>query len=290
MPQKCSICSHSKRLEMEREYASGQPVLKIARNYGVDQNSLYNHCNHHLSRQLVQAFEKKSALEATEIIGGVEELLGRTRKILDTVEKKKRYGTALNAIKEMRGSYELLSKIAYALHQARTAELELEQSKQSAEHQEELNQVQESLQVLDEDELIVYEKLCRKIRTGNKKIKALPKEYRNTTLKMEMDEESGNWQIEEDEPEAVSTFKRTKHPISKPNSEPEPSPQEIEDLTSPESDHSEQEQEKEEPEERKLLGYTESGYAIYPDPPEDSPYWDKARRELVDGVRRYNKR
>ncbi|MEX0680623.1 MAG: hypothetical protein WD097_04510 [Balneolales bacterium] len=242
--------------------------------------------NNHLSRQLVQAYQQKSVVEGSQILEGIEDLLSRTRKIMDKADKKGKDFLALNAIKEARGSYELLSKIAYALHQSRLAELELEQTKQGSNEQQDQIDAQESLQVLDEDELAVFEKLTRKIRTQNTSIKCLPKEYRNTTLRMELDDDSGNWQIQEDEPEP--TFRRTKVK-RKQQREPEPSPVAYQEKQEPEPE-TDQEDEPKQDDEQEILGYTESGYIIRKPYPEDHPHWNKKRRELLWGISQHNKR
>lgn len=182
MPRKSSIVMHPKKLEMEREYMEGQPVSEIARKYGVSADALYHHTEHNLSRQLVQAYQQKELNESMDILGGIEDLLKKTRRILDHAEKDKKHRLALSAIKEARGSYELLSKIAYALHQARLAEIELERLQQATNHDDTEEQVAEAIKILSFDELKVLERLTRKIRTQNPKFNALPKVYRNLDL------------------------------------------------------------------------------------------------------------
>ena len=218
MPQKCSICKHSNKLEMEREYMRGQPVLQIANSYDVSQSSLQNHLNHHLSRQLVQAYDQKRLSESENIIGEVEELLRRTKRILTEAEDEGKYNLALSAIREARGSYELLSKIAYALHQARTQELELEQARQAQDKSTTDQQSRELLQVLDEDELKIYERLTRKIRTQNPDLKALPNKNRPLPDIDAYLTNDGEFEIVD---RARPERKRTSQPDPEPDSEPE---------------------------------------------------------------------
>ncbi len=163
---------------MERDYMSGQPKSGIASRYHVPVHSVDYHMEHHLSRQLVKAYEMKESMEGLNIIQGVEELLGRTRSILDKAEHKKNYRLSLDAIREMRGNYELLARIAHALHSAKLAELEMESLKQSQVKQSLQEQAGDMLQVLDDDELKVWERLSRKLRTQNADLKALPLKYR----------------------------------------------------------------------------------------------------------------
>lgn len=222
MPQKCSICKSPNKLEMERAYMQGQPKSEIAKTYSVPYHSLDAHLNNHLSRQLVQAYEKKQLSESENIIGEVEELLRRTKRILTEAEQDGKYSLALSAIREARGSYELLSKIAYALHQARTQELELEQARQEYNKSTTDQQSRELLQVLDEDELKIYERLTRKIRTQNPDLKALPNKNRPLPDIDAYLTNDGNWEIQ-DRPQPER--KRTSQPDSDQETEAEVEPE-----------------------------------------------------------------
>lgn len=159
----CVICCKPERLQIDREIVQGANYASLAKKHGVSYNSMYNHACNHLSRQMVQAARQKDLMASMDIIGDVEDLIQRTKRILDEVEAKKRHGTALQAIRELRGHYELLSKIAFALHQARLAELE--QSQLNAEFDEEQAQqaAMKRLRVLSLDELKLYHALTDKL-------------------------------------------------------------------------------------------------------------------------------
>lgn len=129
MSRNCTICIHMNRLQIDRALAQGQSIPKISKEFNVAEHSLRNHRDNHLSRQLLQAMSKKEVMEGMNILNDIEDLITRTKNILDMAEDKKRYGLALGAIREVRGSYELLSKIAFTMHQARLSELEAEKLK-----------------------------------------------------------------------------------------------------------------------------------------------------------------
>jgi hypothetical protein len=181
MPQKCQICMSPNKLDMERAYMAGQPVLKIAQTYNVSASSLDNHVKNHLSRQLVQAYQQKEISESMDILGGIDDLLKKTRKILTQAEEQKKHGLALSAIREARGSYELLSKIAYAMHQAKIAELEAEQMKASHDSLDGQEDLAKRLKVLTSDELKVLGRIQYKVSSGKKDFQALPVKYRDDT-------------------------------------------------------------------------------------------------------------
>jgi hypothetical protein len=91
----------------------------------------------------------------------------RTKNILDVAEDTKKYDLALNAIREARSGYELLSKIAFALHQARASELELEQLKTGNVDAEDYS---EAIKIFSTDELKLFQGLITKLETQNKAI------------------------------------------------------------------------------------------------------------------------
>ena len=215
---------------------SGRSKNEIAKNYSVPYYSVDNHMENHLSRQLVQAYDQKRLSESENIIGEVEELLRRTKRILTEAEQDGKYSLALSAIREARGSYELLSKIAYALHQARTQELELERERQAQDKSTTDQQSRELLQVLDQDELKIYERLTRKIRTQNPDLKALPNKNRPLPDIDAFVTNDGDWEIQdkpqpeqeteaevepesEVEPETVPSLRSTE--IGSPSTDPE---------------------------------------------------------------------
>jgi hypothetical protein len=173
MGMSCVICNHSKRLEIDRALMAGRSLAGIAREYNVSESSLTNHRDNHISRQLIQAWEKKELMEGMNVLEELEQLIHRTKKILDEAERTKKYGIALSAVRETRGTFELMSKIAYSLHQAKLTELELERSKEQAEQADSEAYVQESLQILSFDELKVFNKLIQKIHIQDRDMNCL---------------------------------------------------------------------------------------------------------------------
>ena len=161
MTMVCQVCTHNKRLIIDRELVAGGNQSAIARNYNISLDSVHRHAKEHISRQLATAFAKKEALENLDLLGEIEDLLARTKNILTEAENKKKYTLALAAIKEARGIYELLCKVAYALHATRQAELELEQAQTEAEHFRPLSS--EELTVFSDEELKLAASMGTKI-------------------------------------------------------------------------------------------------------------------------------
>src|SRR5690625_4913841 len=115
MAQVCKVCSHQHTEEIEKLIVQGLPHTTIAKKYGIHNLSVRYHAENHLPEKLVQAVAEKDASHAENILGGIHDLLGRTKKILEQAEDRGHNRLALEAIKEARSTYELLSKIAVKL-------------------------------------------------------------------------------------------------------------------------------------------------------------------------------
>jgi hypothetical protein len=172
---KCLICTHDKRLEYERMYCQGKSIAHISRISGVGYDSVSNHMKEHLSRQLVQAWQKKEAMASMDILGEIESLISRTKSILDTAEQKGRYGLALSAIGEARQGYELLCKIAVALHETRRDELSMNRAVIEQEIEQETNaRIGEMLEVLNDNEVSLLHALNVKMISRDADLVVIP--------------------------------------------------------------------------------------------------------------------
>jgi hypothetical protein len=120
--------------------------------------------------------EKKQALEATNLLSGIEDLLNRTQRILSLAEQDKRYKLALDAIGQARGVYELLAKIAVSLHQARLAELELERRHAAQTEQTDVKAEFEKMEVLTMAEADLFVKLLFKMHNADRSLILIPDE------------------------------------------------------------------------------------------------------------------
>lgn len=168
MSQICKTCSNNKRLEIDRALVTGKSKSRIAQEFDVTVDSLSYHETNHLSHQLVTAYQKREALEGLNLLGEIEDLLARTKRILTKAEKKEQHNLALSAIREARGVYELLSKIAFALHQARLAELELEKERSGEAERERQEDYDGRYAVLTNAEFDLFGQLLEKIQNQDK--------------------------------------------------------------------------------------------------------------------------
>jgi len=77
----CKICSNPKRLQIDREIVSGGNLSSIAKKYSIPYNSLYNHAQSHISRQLVQAYRKKELEHNMDLLQRIDQIVARAEDI-----------------------------------------------------------------------------------------------------------------------------------------------------------------------------------------------------------------
>jgi hypothetical protein len=158
MGQVCSICNHPKRVEMDRELVQGKSYAMVGSEFGVSWQSLRNHKENHLSRQLVQAYNKQGLAESMDLLGRIDKILSRAEKIFQrNYDKGDVPGDtlALKALGEQRSTIELLAKISAYLHEARLAELQNSREHFEAE-QEALTQERLARLTTDELKMLLY--------------------------------------------------------------------------------------------------------------------------------------
>lgn len=159
MAQVCRVCSHQKTKEIEEAIVRGQPHTQIADRFGIHFQSVRYHAENHLPEKLVRAVKQKEQKHAENILEGINDLLSRTKNILDQAEDNNQKRLALDAIKEARSTYELLSKIAVKLEEYRRKD---EQEKQMYSNQ----QMSDGLDVLSDAELRTLIQLMGKVHAA----------------------------------------------------------------------------------------------------------------------------
>ena len=163
MGMACTVCNHEKRVEIDRSIISGQSHTKIAKEYGLNSQAIRHHAAEHLTRQLVTAMEKKEALESHNLISKIDDILAKAKLIFERNYARKKDAIALKALDSQRNTLELLSKIAFALHQARANELEMERIRnQEKEDTDVKNCLSEFMGRLNDDEQQLFTLLVSK--------------------------------------------------------------------------------------------------------------------------------
>ncbi|MEX0610305.1 MAG: hypothetical protein WD016_02985 [Balneolaceae bacterium] len=118
---------------------------------------------------MVQVVREEKSNHAENILSGIRDLLTRTKDILDRAEADGHNRLALEAIKEARTTYELLSKIAVKLEEYRRKDEAVEEDGIQ-------DQLQEGLEVLTTPELKTLIALQAKIYSAREDYELEPEE------------------------------------------------------------------------------------------------------------------
>jgi hypothetical protein len=175
MGMTCTVCNSYYRNDVDRALMQGKGYSKIARDFDLDPQAVRNHHLNHLSRQLVQAWERKVDAESRDILAEIDFIVERTKRILDKAEKQGKLKTALAGIRELRGSYELMSRIAFSLREAKEQDLQAKRI-ESGEHDYQQEQdFKERLKILSQPELKLYAALLDKIHSQDADMRPIGK-------------------------------------------------------------------------------------------------------------------
>ena len=115
MAMVCQICSHSERLQIDRDILGGKALSKIALEYGLSSSSLARHRARHLSRQLLKSHEAREALDTQRLLDDVEDMRSRIIEILDKCRSKGWYNSELKGIAEWRNTLAFVTSLALDL-------------------------------------------------------------------------------------------------------------------------------------------------------------------------------
>jgi len=106
MPQRCTVCAHEQRNEIDRALVAGTgSKAGIARKYGLDDSAVDYHAAHHLPRTLVRARKASEVFRAGSLLKEMQWLVGVAKEILGEARKGPGHWSrrdALAAIRELR--------------------------------------------------------------------------------------------------------------------------------------------------------------------------------------------
>jgi hypothetical protein len=111
MPRSCTVCEHPDRETIDRALVGGASNRSAASLYDVSEAAVRRHKANHLPASLVMAQAAEEVAQADSLLEQVRGLQSRAYGILDKAEEAGELRTALGAIREARGSLELLAKL-----------------------------------------------------------------------------------------------------------------------------------------------------------------------------------
>ncbi len=125
MPRSCTICTHDESHPINVALVQRDSYRSIASQYGVSTASLQRHAIDHIPAFLARAKDATDVFEAGSLLARVEYLYKRTEAILEAAERDKEWPLALQAIRECRGTLELLGRVTKELQSTPTINLYL---------------------------------------------------------------------------------------------------------------------------------------------------------------------
>jgi hypothetical protein len=110
MPRSCPICDHEDLNEINAALASSERIRTIAERWSVRKTALMRHRNEHLPFSAIEAKEAEEDAPADDLLDQVRDLQERALATLEEAEEVEELNAALQAIREAKGTLELMTK------------------------------------------------------------------------------------------------------------------------------------------------------------------------------------
>jgi hypothetical protein len=110
MPRSCPICDHEDLNEINAALASSERIRTIAERWSVRKTALMRHRNEHLPFSAIEAKEAEEDAPADDLLDQVRDLQERALATLEEAEEVEELNAALHAIREAKGTLELMTK------------------------------------------------------------------------------------------------------------------------------------------------------------------------------------
>jgi len=110
--KKCLVCTSPDKDAINEKMIAGLSVRKLAEEYDISKSAMAAHRSNHLPALMVKAKQLNEVDSATRLVEQIEKLYMRAYQIIDKAEQKEKFAPAVAAIREARGSLELLAKIS----------------------------------------------------------------------------------------------------------------------------------------------------------------------------------
>lgn len=125
MTQRCTVCAHEQRKEIDAALVQGKAFTVIARQYGLHHDAVNRHSKSHLSTALVKLKAEREVAGVRTALDRLESLYERTERLLDQAETDGVKGLQLQAIRELRSCLETIAKITGELDEKPTVTVNL---------------------------------------------------------------------------------------------------------------------------------------------------------------------
>ncbi|MFT4225000.1 hypothetical protein [Micropruina sp.] len=121
----CKVCTHPERKSIDAALMMGMPRRQVAASFGVHRDSMRRHYDRHLKAIAAELTAERERAGATSALDRLEELYGRTKRILDLAEEEGKASLSLAAVRELRGIVEVLARVTGELDEKPTVTVNL---------------------------------------------------------------------------------------------------------------------------------------------------------------------
>jgi len=126
MGVKCYCCGHPERDVIDAALVAGRSLRSLGIEYGCSTNSVMRHRDRHLSPALAAMAAQRKEEAASTLVAQVRTLVARADELYTAAAKDGRSSAALAALKEMRGSLDLLGRATGELKDASPVTINLQ--------------------------------------------------------------------------------------------------------------------------------------------------------------------
>jgi multidrug efflux pump subunit AcrA (membrane-fusion protein) len=117
MTRSCLTCQHLKRPEIDRRLAAGEPLARVAPDYGLTTSSLYRHRTNCLKLASSNAIAKEAArgTAALTLLPSKETLSGAYLELRDRIDQAQQQGSlavAVSGLNSLRQTLDSLARLA----------------------------------------------------------------------------------------------------------------------------------------------------------------------------------
>lgn len=116
LPRTCTICSHHRRLEIDRCIVAGETFRNIAKRVSLSAAALFRH-SRHLPIDLGKAHEAEQVAHADGLLGQLKQLTSDARRIQEKAERAEDYRAALAGVRELIRIIDLVARLSGELQE-----------------------------------------------------------------------------------------------------------------------------------------------------------------------------
>ena len=125
---RCAACQSDKQAEIDEALVRGVSLRSLARRYDISRNALAAHKLNHVSPALLAVRQERVAAGASTTVDRLEALFETGQSILDAAKKSGNAALGLSAMRELRGTIELMARVTGELDERPQVTVNLQQS------------------------------------------------------------------------------------------------------------------------------------------------------------------